>query len=352
MRYNPITGTDMDLADYRGSLVHLRPGSTYEIQLSLDDGTEDATVIASTWPEDFPLAKTIQVSSSNEPLDITESGSPEGYVLYDGSGATIDVQDQSDYDVTIDASYVIIRGLVLKGAHRDGVRILGGHDIILEDLDISGWGRLDFDGDYGQNMDAALFCSNEEVTRVVMQRCLMHDPRYGSNSWADYNCHSENSCSNHPAGPQVIVFINSAGNHVFRYNEAWSTTGHYYNDIFGGGSNGSFEGFPGPDSDIYGNDLANCWDDGIEAEGGGRNVRIWANHVTDTFLAYANAPTSIGPMYWWRNVSGRCYTPDDSQYGSYGPFMKMGYADSVEWMTGHMYLFHNTIWNADDQGCG
>ena len=352
MRYNPIAGTDLDLADYRGSLVHLRPGATYEIELSLDDGSEQKTITASTWSEDFPIGKRIQVPSGSAQLDITESGTPDGYVLYDGTGSTIDVADQADYNITVDASYVIIRGFKLLGAHGDAIRIFGGHDIIIELCDISGWGRVDFDGDFGQNMDAAVFCSNKQVTKVVVQRCLMHNPRYDSNSWAEYNCHSENSCSNHPAGPQTIVFYDSAGNHVFRYNKAWSDEDHYYNDIMGGGSNASFEGFPGPDSDIYGNDLANCWDDGIEAEGGGRNVRIWANHDTETYLAYANAAVSIGPMYWWRNVSGRCFSPNDSQYGTYGPFMKMGYAGSVDWMTGHMYMFHNTIWNADDRGCG
>ncbi len=351
MRHNPIAGTDLDLSDYRGSLVHLRPGAVYEIELTLDDGTEQKTIVVSTWPEDFPITKTVPISSGSEQLDINESGSADGYILYDGTGSTIDVVDQAEYNVTVDASYVIIRGLTLRGAHRDAIRIFGGQHIVIEACDISGWGRLDFDGDFGQNMDAAVYCSNKDVRAVVIQRCLMHDPRYDSNSWAEYNCHSEGSCSNHPAGPQTIVFYDSAGNHVFRYNKAWSDQDHYYNDIIGGGANGSFEGFPGPDSDIYGNDFSNCWDDGIEAEGGGRNVRIWANHDTDTYLAYANAAVSIGPMYWWRNVSGRCFSPDDSQYGTYGPFMKMGYAGSVDWMTGHMYLFHNTVWNADDHGC-
>jgi hypothetical protein len=35
MRYNPIPNTDEDLADYRGSIVHLTPATTYEIQLTL-----------------------------------------------------------------------------------------------------------------------------------------------------------------------------------------------------------------------------------------------------------------------------------------------------------------------------
>ena len=35
MRYNPIPETDEDLADYRGSIVHLAPATTYEIELTL-----------------------------------------------------------------------------------------------------------------------------------------------------------------------------------------------------------------------------------------------------------------------------------------------------------------------------
>jgi hypothetical protein len=41
----------------------------------------------------------------------------------------------------------------------------------------------------------------------------------------------------------------------------------------GGGSNGSSRGSPGPDSDIYGNLVSNCWDDGLEVEGGSRIVK-------------------------------------------------------------------------------
>jgi len=175
MRYNPISGTDLDLADYRGSIVHLRPGVTYDIELTLDDGTEQKTITASTWSEEFPVARTIQVPSGSEQLDITESGSPEGYVLYDGTGSTIDVADLADYNITVDASYVIIRGFTLQGAHRDGIRIFDDHDIIIEDCDISGWGRVDFDGDFGQNMDAAIFCSNEEDGGVFTNPSILRN---------------------------------------------------------------------------------------------------------------------------------------------------------------------------------
>jgi len=50
MKYNPIPGTDEDLADYRGSVVDLKPGTTYEFHLELA-GTPiraDVTAIASS----------------------------------------------------------------------------------------------------------------------------------------------------------------------------------------------------------------------------------------------------------------------------------------------------------------
>jgi hypothetical protein len=181
---------------------------------------------------------------------------------------------------------------------------------------------------------------------VVIQRCQLHHPSWDTNSWAE-----KHGASTHPSGPQTVVFWESEGNHVIRYNECWSDPDHYFNDGMGAGYNGGFRGFPGADSDIYGNYIANCWDDGIEAEGGNQNVRIWNNYIENVLIPIANAATSIGPLYAWRNVSGRCYSPPGSSWGmTHGPFFKMGYADGEKWMTGHMYLFNNTIFQANNEG--
>ena len=116
MRYNPIPNTDEDLTDYRGSIVHLAPATTYEIELTLAGTSTTANLTATTWSEDFPVGETVRVRDRDTPLAITESGTPEAYRVYDGQGATIDVRHQHDNCITIDASYVIVRGLTLKGA--------------------------------------------------------------------------------------------------------------------------------------------------------------------------------------------------------------------------------------------
>ncbi len=71
---------------YRGSIVNLKAGAAYEIQLGLDGTDITQTFTSATWSEDFPIARTVHLSDgvSAETLDIPEdaSGSAEGYVLY------------------------------------------------------------------------------------------------------------------------------------------------------------------------------------------------------------------------------------------------------------------------------
>ncbi|MGQ9561930.1 MAG: hypothetical protein ACUVQG_05560 [Thermogutta sp.] len=346
MRYNPIANTDEDLADYRGSLVNLTPGTTYEIELQLEGTNHSARLIAKTWDETFPVSETINVPGGKETLTITASGRPDGYRVYDGGGAVIDVEHKRDVCITIDASYVIVRNFILKGAGAHdtlkgiigAIRIDGGHDIVIEDCDISDWGRTNPATGFGFDYDAAVLCRNRDVRRVIIQRCKMHHPFSDTNTWY------EPKYPTHPQGPQCISFFNTAGNHVIRYNEMFSDLDHMYNDVVGGGSNASYRGSPSHDSDIYGNIVSHCWDDGLEVEGGNRNVRVWGNYITQCGMMIGNAATSIGPLYVWGNVVERSQWRPDYTGGN---FMKMGFAGSEDWMTGHTYIFHNTIFSGD-----
>lgn len=348
MRYNPIPDTDEDLADYRGSIVYLEPATTYEIELTLAGTSTTAALTATTWSEDFPLGEVVQVSSSDKPLEITESGTREAWRVIDGRDATIDVRHQHDSCITIDASYVILRGFTLKGAgdaNKTGrstvaaIWIKGGHDIVIEDCDVSDWGRFDTERGFGYNMDSAIFSSSQTMQRLVVQRCKLHHPTWDGSTWY------EPTYPTHTRGPQCISLFDTAGNHVLRYNECYSDLEHMFNDIIGGGSNGSFRGAPGPDSDIYGNYVSHCWDDALEVEGGNRNTRVWGNYISQSMIMIGNAATSIGPLYVWQNVCTRSQWQPNSSGGN---FLKMGFADGEQWMTGHQYIFHNTLFRSDD----
>jgi hypothetical protein len=91
----------------------------------------------------------VRVPDGDQPLAITRSGTPDAYRIYDGRGATIDVRHLHNSCVTIDASYVIVRGLTLKGAGAPAAKlrpigailITGGRNIVIEECDVSDWGR-------------------------------------------------------------------------------------------------------------------------------------------------------------------------------------------------------------------
>jgi hypothetical protein len=328
----------------RGSLVSLSPNTYYQVEFNLPGQSPTHGLVFKTWSNQLPVAKTIAVNAGSGTLDVAEGGSAStGYVVYDGRGATLDGQNSAQYNVTINASYVIVRGLNLKGAKADAIRISPTvTDVVIEDNDISGWGRQR-SGNWGVDMDSAVraVCTQPSLTRVTVQRNKIHDPRYSANSWSD----------GHPAGPQAIAFAHCGGNHVFRHNEAYSTNGNYFNDIIGGEDNFTKAGFPNSDTDIYGNRLSHAWDDAIEAEGANENVRIWGNYIDRTALGVATTATSVGPVYIFRNVWNRSQfkekisslDQDDRQ-----PYFKSG--GTTELGHGRRYIFHNTMLQAQQSG--
>ena len=327
-------------SECRGSLVNLTPGTSYEVEMNLPGQPAARALQFSTWANKFPVAKTIPVVSGSATLNITEGGTAAGYVVYEGNGATLDGLNTSQYNVTINASYVILRGLNLKGAKQDAIRISPNvKDVVIEDNDISDWGRTR-DGKWGTDMDSGIraVCSTPTMERVTIQRNKIHDPRWSANSWTD----------GHPAGPQAITISYCGGNHVIRHNDMYSSTGKYFNDVIGGEDNFTKTGFPHSDTDIYANRLSHAWDDAIEAEGGNRNVRIWGNYIDSTATGIATTVVSVGPTYIFRNVfnrnkffQNRTNDQDDKQ-----PFFKSGGDDSLG--HGRRYVFHNTMLQASD----
>ncbi|HUP96559.1 MAG TPA: choice-of-anchor D domain-containing protein [Usitatibacter sp.] len=328
----------------RGSLVSLAPNTYYQVEFNLPAQPATRGLVFKTWANQVPVAQTISVASADgTTLNITQGGTAAGYVVYEGNGAILDAQNLAQYNVSVNASYVVVRGFNLKGAKQDAVRISPNvSNVIVEDNDISGWGRTR-DGTWGTDMDSGVraVCTTPTLTRVTIQRNKIHDPRYSANSWSD----------GHPMGPQAVSFSYCGGNHVIRHNEMYSTNGKYYNDVIGGEDNFTTAGFPNSDTDIYGNVLSHGWDDAIEAEGANENVRIWGNYMDRTAVGVATTVTSIGPAYVFRNVWNRSqfYAKIASlDQDDRGPFFKSGSDASLGF--GRRYFFHNTMLQATQAG--
>ncbi len=339
---------DEEVKEYRGSIVNLVPGRTYEVNLILNGTNIQETVSITTWAEEFPVADTVFLPAfSDEVLSVNRSGTPNGYILYtyeNGTNATIKVSELDPYGIRIEenTSYVILRGLTVIGPGEHGIKIFNNsHDVVIEHCDITNWGTNHNDG-WGMNLHSAIYSNQApDIERLIIQYNRFHHPRTDANSWAERRSNGQY----HPAGPQAVSLWNTNGNHVIRYNEVFSDDAHYFNDGFGAGDNKSFRGFPNKDSDIYGNFIQRCWDDGIESEGANNNVRIWGNYIDKTFTKIAIASTTIGPLYIWRNIvneSKRNGPETNSDLWEQGPFLKAG-SDTVILPFKRTYVFHNTV---------
>jgi hypothetical protein len=317
--------------EHRGSIVGLAPDTAYDVRLT--HAGKPLDLQTRTQSDRFPIGKTTEVRSQGTTLEITSSGSAQGYHLITvpaQTRTTLDVGNQSDHNVVIDADYVIVRGLELKNAARHGVYIKPGrHHIVIEDCRITFWGRVGGPISFGNasNSDSAIY-ADRGAGHLVIQRNLIENPRGASNDWD----------TGHPAGPQGISLMNSSGNNVIRYNELLSTEDHGFNDAIGGGSNFSDAGSPNRDSDIHGNIIAGVWDDGIESEGANMNVRIWGNYIYRVYQHVATASTSKGPLYIFRNVFGVSRKTHIDPIG--GAMIKTG--GRGEFMGGRKFVFHNT----------
>lgn len=340
---------DSAAGEYRGSIVLLDSNTNYDIRATNVGGSytlapvlsdTDAPGSNSTWSETFNVGSATYLDqTSSSTYTISASGSDDSYILYTFNpavgSATIDVNNSANYNIQLQngVHHVIIRGITMLDAAVSGINLVGNnHHIVIEDCDISNWG----DGTNGQ---AAIYSLNytdaQAPYALVIQRNRLHDPRVGANGWE----------TGHPLGPQGIFFARSLGNMVIRYNSIYSTDEHWFNDAMGNWQN-SGNGWPYKDTDIYGNYISNCRDDGIESEGGNENVRIWNNFITQTFVPIAIAEVNIGPIYIWRNVSSynRKWSnqadPDDWERG---PFIKAGGSTA-----GKTYIFNNTTLQPDD----
>jgi len=358
--------------EYRGSLVELEPGTSYEVRLALASGQQEI-LKTQTWSEKFPIRKTVQVAAGKRlVIKPDDSGDEKGYVLFTAPAGqnVIDGNDTDDACVVIQqgAHHVIVRGLVLKDCKRYGVLIQrqGGDkeasgaaqttDVVIEGNEISGWGGYEIQKPNSRlaDSDGAIHCNYyrekddaKRPDRIIVQGNRIRDPRHSANPWQ-----SEAHGHMHPYGPLGMMFDRCGSHHVIRYNEIGSKNGNRFKDGIGGADNFSAAGFPWADSDIYGNRIAEVYDDGIEAEGGNRNVRIWNNHLKHVYVAIANATVATGPIYVWRNVAegmARMYQPEGfARKDQRGPFIKAG-SKRPEVNGGRAYYFHNT---GPDAGAG
>ncbi|RMD85333.1 MAG: right-handed parallel beta-helix repeat-containing protein, partial [Lentisphaerae bacterium] len=285
----------------RTSLFFLKAGTRYEIQAV---NTTDKSVLEratfTTWPAQPPVGKTVLLDKPG-PIAISEGGTAGAWVRYTASpGTVIDGGEEEEAAITIEnKAYVILENLAIRGGRRHGIRLKNVHHVIVRNCDIAGYGRIGqlrngraYDADGKPiNYDAGVYLDG--VHHLTIEHCYIHDPRNRANHWG----------YGHPLGPTgIFVHVAEPGGLVIRYNDIIGSQEHRWNDAIEGYGNGKLYGGPRCDADIYGNFLAFANDDGIELDGGQRNIRFYGNKIEGALCGISTAPNLVGPTFIHHNL--------------------------------------------------
>ncbi|MBL7697808.1 MAG: right-handed parallel beta-helix repeat-containing protein [Chitinophagaceae bacterium] len=258
---------------YSGSLFDLKPGTQYEIRLTISDpdgGGVERTVEVATRKVPDPRINTeiIDIEPGDYDTLVTKSGTPEKPVVYTCSSGGAKFQ-------YVDLRYrkhVFIQGLNIENLSTEGI---------------------------GIGMDGAVDCSiignNIHAVYGIVADIPGATNCYVSNNIITGTCKwALSSLGNDGENIGEGIQLTGPGN-VICYNRVSA-----FRDCIS-----TMEGVRATDQvcvDIYNNDISQGVDDAIEADFCASNCRIVRNRITDCCVGLSSQPSLGGPTYFIRNV--------------------------------------------------
>ena len=354
---------------YRGSIFKLTPATTYEVEVMTQTASRKLAATQFTTADDTPPeAAPTQYGATSGALTLSVSGTASAWAVHEPSGAstTIDLNNGAGTPITISGSYIIVRGFILREFRNSGIAILDtASNIIIEDTEITAYGKVASDGLACNDAYGILIGENGQtnlnVKNITIRRNRIHHPNYDSNAWTETARTADSSCGvtavTHPQGATPIQAVDTGGQIVYYSNTIDSSDTLRFKDCLSGSQNFSHNGDMRANSDVYRNDVGWCWDDTIQTEGSGENVRVYENYTHHGYVSIATAPVSVGPLYVMRNVSTRGQrTPGATTCeGNWWKMrVKPNSAASPSDVTiggGAVYLLHNTLYNSSTAEC-
>lgn len=328
---------------FAGSIVDLEPGTDYVVRLILSDGDR----VEQQGRSQKEIARDLTVSTRAEPaaavgrtLFVVPGDAADGSVG-DGSetrplrglAAAEAVARPGDLFMLRPGLYQVSgfklvrsgeagRPIVYRGA--EGAILDGAGAELL--LDAGNTRHRWFEGLVFRNADRLL--GADYASHLVVRRNRFEFSKYGVTSrWASYSESQGNSILDNvfqgttqwprSRGIEETYAVELTGSgHVVAYN-LFRNVG----DAVHNGERGRISA-----SDVYGNEIVTCTDDGIETDYSDTNVRVFRNRITNCYAAISGQPVHGGPVYVFRNV---LYNTQ------YSPFKLHNH-------TSGLLLFHNT----------
>ncbi len=326
---------------FAGSIVDLEPGRDYIVRLILSDPdgveeggrsqnevTRDVKISTRPEPPNTVAVRTLFIAPrSGADGDGSEARPFQGLAAAEAVAKPGDVFQllPGVYQVSgfaVSRSGEPGRPIVYQG--QEGAILDGGGAELL--LDVGKTKHRWFEGLVFRNADRLL--SADYASHLLVRRNRFEFTKYGVTSrWASYADSQYNSVLDNvfqgvtqwprSRGIEETYAVELTGSgHVIAHN-LFRNVG----DAVHNGGRGRLSA-----SDVYGNEIETCTDDGIETDYSDTNVRVFRNRITNCYSAISGQPVHGGPVYVFRNV---LYNTQ------YTPFKLHNH-------TSGLLLFHNT----------
>lgn len=273
---------------FAGSLFDLEPGTAYEVELALSDpdgGCMITTLTATTRPVPGPApgAAMIAVNTANFASAIAAANPGDILALAAGNYPTFTFQRDGTA-----AAPIVIRGVAGTTISGD-VRLDGRSYVHVEGLTING--KIKFNGGRGLAIVRNTITTTEDgiTTKTRSDDCYIADNVVtGATTW--------NEAALGASGANIGEGIEVTGpGHVIEHNRVRG----FRDCVSLIEDTGAIEQHS---IDIVGNDLAECADDGIEADFCFHDCRLVGNRLTDVFMGISSQPGLGGPSWFVKNA--------------------------------------------------
>ncbi len=299
-----------------GSLFDLEPASEYVVRLVLSDpdgGSADTTLPFSTraWPQVGADARVRYVTpgsgggsgTSGDPfrgiaaadaaaapgdlfllapgvytdsLDLQASGTPDEPIVWSGVDrdlSVIDGQSACYHLIELSGNHDLqFRNLTMRNPRSRCLRASGTRNIAVIDC------RIDFSTRSGDEMFGLDFRDSEHENVFVSGNEIVGPLRWEEGRNEDH---------------YALLLVGRG--HVVRYNRIHGV----FDAVMVGSDRDSIVT---SNCDVYGNELYDCTDDGVEFDASRHNIRCHDNRITNVLCGFSCQPVYGGPIYMLRNV--------------------------------------------------
>jgi hypothetical protein len=288
-------------AQFAGSIFDLRPGTTYQVELSAHDpGGGDVTTVltASTRPVPLdPRSPRARAVSDETALAAALASAQPGDVITLADGVYAG-------PLSISRSGNAEDPIVIRGTSRDGTVLDGQGCASCNVLEVYG-SFVHVENLTLQAANRALRFQTAGAEGNVVRRVHVRDVVLGIGSRQDqkdfYIC--DNLLEGRLAWP--LVYTDDGGQHANDDGIHVEGDGHVvcHNDIAGFGDAMKVEQAGSRAVDFQGNEVRSAYDNGLELDESEGNSRALRNRFTNSFTPLSFQPIYGGPAYAIRNVA-------------------------------------------------